>query len=456
MIEQAAELVVGAVGAPVRCAGAWTVHGIAQLEPRLKAVPWPVAAELEIDASAVSALDTSGAWLLLRTIRASEQRGAFVRIRGLRPEFDVLLQLIKSRAMPNDATLPAAPGVLARIGLQAWRNLHGISGMLSFIGESAIILLRSLAQPRRIRWRPILHNLQTAGFEALPITGLLSFLMGIVIAYQGAEQLQRFGANIYVADLVGLSMVRELSPMLTAIIVAGRSGSAYTAQIGTMKVTEEVDALRTIGVGPLELLVLPKMLALIIALPLLTVYTDVTGVLGGMVMARAQLDVSFSTFFDRLDDAISLTSYLIGIGKAPVFAVIIALVGLLPGFPGGRQRRQRRPADHGQRGAVDFSGDRDRLAVFDRLQLARYMSDARCAPSRTGRTGSRDPRPEHALRQRRGARERQPDGAPGRNFRAGRRQRLRQVDPAARNHRAAAADIGLDPGVRPGSDRDER
>ena len=153
-----------------------------------------------------------------------------------------------------------------------------------------------------------------------------------MIAYQGAEQLQRFGANIYVADLVGLAMVRELSPMLTAIIVAGRSGSAYTAEIGTMKVTEEIDALRTIGVGPVELLVLPKMLALIIALPLLTVFTDVTGVLGGMVMARAQLDVSFDTFFDRLDDAISLTSFLIGIGKAPVFAIIIALVGCYQGF----------------------------------------------------------------------------------------------------------------------------
>jgi len=127
-------------------------------------------------------------------------------------------------------------------------------------------------------------------------------------------------------------MVRELSPMLTAIIVAGRSGSAYAAQIGTMKVTEEIDALRTIGVGPLELLVLPKVLALIVALPLLTVYTDVMGVLGGMIMARAQLDVSFGAFADRLDEAITLHSYLVGVGKTPVFAVIIALVGCYHGF----------------------------------------------------------------------------------------------------------------------------
>ena len=286
-----------------------------------------------IEASAVTAMDTSGAWLLHRTIRDLEQNGRKVQVRGLRPEFEVLLQLIASRSVARSAA--AAPAMLVRIGQRSWQSLQNTLGMLSFVGENAVMLLRSLIQPQRIRWRPILHNLQTAGFEALPITGLLSFLMGIVIAYQGAEQLRRFGANIYVADLVGLSMVRELSPMLTAIIVAGRSGSAYAAQIGTMKVTEEIDALRTIGVGRLELLVLPKMLALVIALPLLTVYTDAMGVLGGMVMARSQLDVSFSAYLGQLDDAISLASYLIGIGKAPVFAIIIALVGCYQGFQVG-------------------------------------------------------------------------------------------------------------------------
>jgi phospholipid/cholesterol/gamma-HCH transport system permease protein len=317
----------------VRCAGAWVLRGIEPLEHRLARLPWPDAGELLIDASAVTAMDTSGAWMLHRTMRALQEHGHSVQVRGLRPEFEALLQLIASRSVTYEAA--AVPGVLARIGQRSWRSVLSALGMLSFLGENAIVLLRSLAQPSRIRWRPVLHNLQTAGFEALPITGLLSFLMGIVIAYQGAEQLRRFGANIYVADLVGLSMVRELSPMLTAIIVAGRSGSAYAAQIGTMKVTEEIDALRTIGVGRLELLVLPKVLALVLALPLLTVYTDVMGVLGGMVMARAQLDVSFSAYLGQLDEAISLASYLIGIGKAPVFAVIIALVGCYQGFQVG-------------------------------------------------------------------------------------------------------------------------
>jgi phospholipid/cholesterol/gamma-HCH transport system permease protein len=327
-----AEIRGGAALGEMRCTGAWTLRGIAPLETRVANLSWPAEKELALDCSGISAMDTSGAWLLQRTLRALERRDRHVRLHGLRTEYDALLKLVASRVPETRAPTPPAPGALTRIGQQAWRGLVNTSGMLSFLGEATAALLRALVQPRRIRWKAILHNLQTGGFEALPITGLLSFLLGIVIAYQGAEQLRRFGANIYIADLVGLSMVRELSPLITAIIVAGRSGSAYTAQIGTMKVTEEIDALRTIGVAPLDLLVLPKMLALIVALPLLTVYTDIMGIFGGMVMARAQLDVGFGTFVDRLDDAITLRSYLIGIGKAPVFAAIIALVGCYQGF----------------------------------------------------------------------------------------------------------------------------
>jgi len=318
--------------AVVHCTGAWTVRGIARLEQQLAVFPWPDGKELVLDGSAISALDTSGAWLLHRTIRMLEQQGRSVVLRELRPEFDALLKLITARAAVLEPVVPPESGLLASVGHWAWDGMHGIYDMLAFTGESATVLFRSLLHPRRIRWRPILHNLQTAGFEALPITGLLSFLMGIVIAYQGADQLQRFGANIFIADLVGLSMLRELAPLLTAIIVAGRSGSAYAAQIGTMKVTEEIDALRTIGVGMHELLVLPKMIALIIALPLLTVYCDVTGVLGGMLMARSKLDVSFDVFLQRLGDAIHLSSFLTGIAKAPVFAAIIALVGCFQGL----------------------------------------------------------------------------------------------------------------------------
>jgi phospholipid/cholesterol/gamma-HCH transport system permease protein len=316
------------------CAGPWVLRSIAPLESRLETLAVPGTGEVVIDASAIDALDTSGAWLLRRTMRALEQGGRSVRVTGLRPEFEALLQVIAARAVAAQAA-PARVPALARFGKAVWRGLADVAGLVAFVGEGAVVALRAAMHPGRIRVKPILHNLQAAGVEALPITGLLSFLLGIVIAYQGAEQLQRFGANIYVADLVGLSMVRELSPMMTAIIVAGRSGSAYAAQIGTMKATEEIDALRTVGVVPFEVLVLPKVLALALALPLLTVYTDATGILGGMVMARAQLGVGFDTFLARLQEALTLKSYLIGIGKAPVFAAIIAIVGCYQGLQVG-------------------------------------------------------------------------------------------------------------------------
>lgn len=319
-------------GIVLRCAGSWTLQGIPSLERRLKQLPWPDSGQIRFDASAITAMDTAGAWLLFRTMSRFETGQFTLSKQGFRAEHEALLHLVRAQAIDTSLLGTPSRSFPERVGRLVWFHLDQLLGILAFLGESSAALLRCIAQPSRFRWRAILYNMQLAGFNALPIVGMLAFLTGVVVSYQGAVQLARYGANIYVADLVGFSMLREMAPLLTAIIVAGRSGSAYAAQIGTMKVTEEIDALRTIGVPPMELLVLPKMLALIVALPLLTVYADMMGVLGGMVMALTQLDVSFTDFLDRFGDAIDLKTFLVGLGKAPVFAGIIALVGCFQGF----------------------------------------------------------------------------------------------------------------------------
>jgi phospholipid/cholesterol/gamma-HCH transport system permease protein len=319
-------------GGVASCLGAWTVDGLGPLERRLERFAWPEAREVLLDGTAVAAMDTAGAWVLDGVVRSLERGGRRVRLR-LRPQDQALLGMVRSSAAAaGPPPAPARAGLLERVGRWTVEAGRRAPGVLAFMGENAMAAAQGLARPRRVRWRQVLHDLQAAGFAALPITGLLSFLMGLVIAYQGAVQLSRYGAAIFVADLVGFAMLRELSPLLTAIIVAGRSGSAYAAQIGTMKVTEEVDALRTVGIPPLELLVLPKVVALMVALPLLTVYADVLGVAGGMVAASSELGVSFGDFLDRFGRAMRISDYLVGVGKAPVFAAIIAVTGCYQGF----------------------------------------------------------------------------------------------------------------------------
>ena len=211
-------------------------------------------------------------------------------------------------------------------------TLKEAKDLLSFVGEVSLVLVASLANPSRIRWRPILFNIREAGLNAIPIVGILAFLLGVVVAYQSADQLRQYGANIFVVDLIGISMLREFAPLIAAIIIAGRSGSAYAAQIGTMSVTEEIDAMRILGIAPMEMLVLPKLIGLAISLPLLTVWADMLGIFGGMLTARAQLDVSFVDFVSRLVKAVEMTTYTVGLGKAFVFAFIITMIGCFQGF----------------------------------------------------------------------------------------------------------------------------
>lgn len=322
-------------GRGLRLLGSWTTSAIRGLDD-LSGGGGPSSGPVTIDASGLEGLDTAGALLLHRLRERLEGQGATTRIVGLGERRADLLALVAARAEPPSAALPGEggrlPGTLERLGRGTleWAG-EGVA-MLAFGGETALSFLRALASPLRVRWRQVLRVVEQDGVLALPVLGMLAFLLGVVIAYQSGVQLRVYGGNLYVVDLVTITVLRELGPMMTAIVVAGRSGSAYAAQIGTMQVTEEVDALRSIGVAPLELLVLPKVLGLAVALPLLTVFANVAAVLGAMVMSALMLDLSPEVFIRRIPEAVSLSSLMTGLAKAPVFAVAIAVVGCYQGF----------------------------------------------------------------------------------------------------------------------------
>ncbi len=317
----------------IRCRGAWTLPNLAQLERRGRALRWPETATVLYDAGEVTAMDTGGALVLQRSIEGVRHRGRQASLQGLKPEFAELLRKIElQRPRPDRGAAVRETGWGEGISRAIQSRQASAIRALAFLGESTIAFGRSLMRPSSIRWRALLRFIELDGVRALPITGLLTFLVGVVIAYQGAEQLRKFGTNIFIVDLVGISLLREIAPLIVAILIAGRSGSAYTAEIGTMKVTEELDAIRTLGISPINLLVLPRSLALIIALPLLTVYADVVGVFGGMLIALGELNVSFAEFIARFEEAVPVQHLLIGLGKAPFFAAIIALVGCYQGF----------------------------------------------------------------------------------------------------------------------------
>lgn len=330
----------------IELSGGWVAVQIAQVITEIETlrIVSQDSTSLVVDASKISKLDSAGAWALLQLMGRVNRGHAPVPIQHLPERFAKLLEAVQKNIVndevsePNDSTWN--PGTIgsqlrnlsARLGSSVLVSLGNGLAMLSFCGETSLALASSVLHPTRLRVRPVLFNLKTAGFDALPIVGLLSVLLGVVVAYQSADQLRNYGASIFVVDIVGLSMVREFSPLIVAIIIAGRSGSAYAAQIGTMAVTEELDSLSTIGVSSIELLVIPKVLALAIAMPLLTVYSDVLGVFGGMLMANQQLGIGFAEFSDRLVKAVSVTSFMTGLGKVPVFAIVIAMVSCFQGF----------------------------------------------------------------------------------------------------------------------------
>ena len=348
----------------VHCIGSWTLDHLPDLERELVRMSWPRSRELVCEAGHVTAMDTGGAVLLYRTVTQLRRQGRQVSVEGLRAEFAELLRMVSANWDRIEAAPAPRPGWLERLSRFMVDRARHIVTALGFIGESTVAVWQSLKRPSLIRGRALFRRLELDGFNALPITGLLAFLIGVVISYQGAEQLRKFGTNIFVVDLVGISLLREISPLIVAILIAGRSGSAYAAQIGTMKVTEELDAVQTLGLSPMQLLVLPRVFALMIALPLLTVYADGLGVFGGMLIASSLLNVSFTEFVSRFEEAVAVRHFLIGIMKAPFFAMIISLVGCYQGFQ--------------IRGGVDDVGRHTTTSVVQSIFLV-IVFDALCS-----------------------------------------------------------------------------
>jgi len=321
----------------VQARGRWLVATAEQIDHTLRGLDLPQGKKVTFDLAGVDRLDTAGAWLVLRTEHALIERGNNVAIRNLRPNFGPVLEQVRAHGVVEPAPHPIPPhhtfvGFLAHIGeitIGIGRRFYAILG---FVGVVAVTIGELLPHPRRLRVVATLVQMEQTGVNALPIVGLLSFLIGIVMAYQGADQLRRFGAEIYTVNLLGISILRELGVLLTAIIIAGRSGSAFTAQIGTMQVNEEIDALRTLGLDPVQVLVVPRLLALVVTLPLLSVYADLMGLLGGCVMSLATLGLTLPQFLSQLQGAVGEWTFWVGIIKAPVFGATIALIGCFEGF----------------------------------------------------------------------------------------------------------------------------
>ena len=291
---------------------------------------------VRVDCGRLEALDTVGAWLILRLKEALTRRGAEVSLDNLAARFTPLLAQAEKYHRPAAAPHPhhltgPIEGVMA---LGAWgvAHLRAATNGVGFLGEVTLAAARAVAHPRRLRPIAFLSHVQRTGPAALPIIGLLSFLIGVVFAYQGSAQLRQFGAEIFTVNLLGIAFSRELGVLLSAIIVAGRSGSAFTAEIGTMQVNEEIDAMKTIGLDPIDVLVLPRVGALLVTLPLMTFYANVMGLLGGALICDFELHIPPVLFLRQLNEALSGWTFWLGMLKAPFFAAVIALVGCREGL----------------------------------------------------------------------------------------------------------------------------
>ncbi|MGY6535097.1 MAG: ABC transporter permease [Pararhodobacter sp.] len=306
---------------------------VAMLQQALAALP--AEAPLAVDLADVEAMDTAGAWALACLAARHRAADQSVTWRNIAPGHAALLDTV-TQALPQD-TEAAPPRTsmtdrLEQIGRAAFAGLTFLLELLTILGLFADRLVQAVRRPRAFRLTSLVHHCHEVGVKAVPIVALMAFLIGVVLAFQGSSQLRQFGAEVFVVDLIAISVLRELGILLTAIIVAGRTASAFTAAIGSMKMCEEVDAMRTLGLDPAQVLFVPRILALLLMLPILGLIANVAGLFGGALMSWVELGLSPGMFRTRLVEGISATHVLVGLSKAPVFALIIGVVGCHAGM----------------------------------------------------------------------------------------------------------------------------
>jgi phospholipid/cholesterol/gamma-HCH transport system permease protein len=322
-------------GFSVSLQGVWVKESIQKLDLAFSTLTCKSKASYTFDLSGIIDFDTHGIMLILHHTKRLEAQGCSIFKIGASESLEKLLSICELHYPKEKVEEKKELFILSfleNVGKDLFEGYKTLSSFFAFTGELTHFVIAAFLKPFTIRLKATLYHIEQSGAGALPIILLTSFLIGIVIAYQGATQLEKFGANIFIVEMVTISAVRELAPLLTAIVIAGRSASAYAAQIGVMKITDEVDAMSSMGFSPWNFLVLPRLFALIISLPLLVFFADIISVFGGMVIATTKLDVSFVEFIDRIKQTVALKHLIIGLIKAPIFGCIIATIGCFRGF----------------------------------------------------------------------------------------------------------------------------
>jgi len=320
--------------------GAWRLAHLGAISQALNALPAGGRKRFVLDGTRLKELDTSAGFILYRHLVGIGCTESTVSTRGFDPRHRKLLRLVHERmTCPPSAARSMHLGLVQRVGAATVRLARLLSTHSAFVGVVVFEALALLRRPGRFRAKEAVAQFEAIGLDAIPIVALVTFLIGVVFAYLLGVQAQRYGANIFVVDGVGLAVCRELSPLLAAVIVAGRSGAAFTAQLGTMKVQEEIDAISTLGLSPVQVLVIPRLAAIVLALPALVFVGDVAGIAGGMLVGAWQLDIGASAFLDRLHAVLPMSAFTIGVAKAPVFGAFIAMIACRMGLLVARDAR---------------------------------------------------------------------------------------------------------------------